>query len=451
MAEYRLKIVGVHYAANPEYHNATSIVSTEDMEERTIELLRRLDEEHPHVVLKAEPTNDTDPNAVMVRLMGRKVGYVAADDNLALAHRLLCSSGQCMLRATVIEVEVRRRGWFWVSVEAEANVVERTEVRFSSFDWNKWQCPIPSLDPCEEWQAMEEAEFMLADLLEHSTPDTLAELIGYMMVWIDNNLHDLSRDTKLLREQYMKQLQALNNDALTPLVKRIDKQRVAVCGDHRMGYRLEWWTTLGSSQLLRRYWTGRTSRLGFNPWRDLREVDALLRALPGNIYDYIDSPRHLFARLYSLDVPRNILWNIYTLLLLREHLCRHLGIEMLPLAPDAYQIGEDEKSASDTPVAVLTDDLLARAVVATQNYFWAQSAWAVVYCVCRDYFKIETSVSEFERRIEELPLKKKSYDCPAGTIRRAISNNDYMSRAIHRWPENRAKKLAEQLRAALGM
>ena len=89
--------------------------------------------------------------------------------------------------------------------------------------------------------------------------------------------------------------------------------------------------------------------------------------------------------------------------------------------------------------------LMARAVEAVQSFFWAQRAWAVVYCVCRDHLEMTDNMSEFERRVAELPFTKRVVVCPAGTIRRAISNNDYMSRAIHRWPEGRARLLAEKL------
>ena len=130
-----------------------------------------------------------------------------------------------------------------------------------------------------------------------------------------------------------------------------------------------------------------------------------------------------------------------------DHLEAHFDKDMTMQVVDTASLARDEAEE----MAGCSPERLARAIEAVQSFFWAQSSWAVVYCVCRDHLGMTDSMSEFERRIEELPLKKKSYDCPAGTIRRAISNNDYMSRAIHRWPEGRAKKLAEQLRAALGV
>lgn len=97
---------------------------------------------------------------------------------------------------------------------------------------------------------------------------------------------------------------------------------------------------------------------------------------------------------------------------------------------------------------------LARAVEATQSFFWAQSAWAVVYCVCRDHLGVTESMTDFERRVETLPFTKRVVECPAGTVQRTISNNEYMKYSIHRWGEldakSRAILLAEKLVEAIG-
>ena len=475
MAEYRLKIVGVHYAVNAGC--SSSDESAEVMEERTIAFLRSLDEERPHVVLRAEPSNPYDSNAVMARAKGRMLGYVEQRD-LPLAHRLLACSGVPMLCVDIKEVDVRRRGWLWVTVEADAAEVERAEVKLSSHDWREWRCAIPSLDPCERWLAMEEAEFMLADLLEHPTAGSRPELMQYMTVWIDSNLHDLSRDTKQLRGHYMERLRTIGDNDLVPLIKRIDKQRVALLGDHRRGYRMQWWRDLVDSPQMNRYWTRWTSRMGCDLWRDLREVDKHLRSLPDSAYDYVGALDQLFSRLYSLDVPREVLWNIYTLLLLRQRLCRALDIPNQPLAPDAYQIEEDEDVPVSTPVAKCdtpkADDVpnqnptmpaapspreraggeasfesVIRAAEMCQTYFCAQSSWAVVYCVCRDHLAMDMTMSEFECRVAEYPLKPKTKPCPEGTIRKTLSNNPDMNAPIRRWPEGRAKILAEALIKAL--
>ena len=91
-----------------------------------------------------------------------------------------------------------------------------------------------------------------------------------------------------------------------------------------------------------------------------------------------------------------------------------------------------------------------KAAEACQSYFWAQSSWAVVYCVCRDHLKMEMSMSEFERRVADYPLSPKTRPCPEGTIRKAFSNNPDMNLPIRRWSEDRAKILAKHIIAKLG-
>ena len=101
------------------------------------------------------------------------------------------------------------------------------------------------------------------------------------------------------------------------------------------------------------------------------------------------------------------------------------------------------KEAKSSPK--LCHEELARAVEATQSFFWAQSSWAVVYCVCRDHLAMKDNMSEFERRVAELPFTRKVVECPAGTVRKAFINNDYLRYSTDRWPEGRARVLAERL------
>lgn len=101
---------------------------------------------------------------------------------------------------------------------------------------------------------------------------------------------------------------------------------------------------------------------------------------------------------------------------------------------------EAEETAGCSP------ERLARAIEAVQSFFWAQSSWAVVYCACRDHLGMADSMSEFERRVAGLPFTKKiAYGCPAGTVRKAFINNDYLRYPVTRWPEGRARLLAEKL------
>jgi hypothetical protein len=106
---------------------------------------------------------------------------------------------------------------------------------------------------------------------------------------------------------------------------------------------------------------------------------------------------------------------------------------------------QDDVTKRDATEQVTSLNDVIKAAEACQANFWAQSSWAVVYCVCRDHLGMEMSMSEFERRVADYPLSPKTKPCPEGTIRAAFSNNDYMYSPISRWPEGRSKALAEAL------
>ena len=111
---------------------------------------------------------------------------------------------------------------------------------------------------------------------------------------------------------------------------------------------------------------------------------------------------------------------------------------------------QDDVTKRDATEQVASLGDVIKAAEACQAYFWAQSSWAVVYCVCRDHLHIDISMSEFERRVADYPLSPKTKPCPEGTIRAAFRDNDYLHYSIHRWPEGRSKALAQALMEKLG-
>ena len=124
-----------------------------------------------------------------------------------------------------------------------------------------------------------------------------------------------------------------------------------------------------------------------------------------------------------------------------DHLEAHFDKDMTMQVVDTAAVCRDE--AEET--AGCSPERLARAIEGVQSYFWAQSAWAVVYCVCRDHLAMGDNMSEFERMVAGLPFTKKVVECPEGTVRKAVMRNEFMNYPLHRWPEGRASKLAEKL------
>ena len=103
----------------------------------------------------------------------------------------------------------------------------------------------------------------------------------------------------------------------------------------------------------------------------------------------------------------------------------------------------------------VTDEQMANAIQKNQAMFWAQSAWAVLFCVCRDHLGMTHTMTEMEHYIKGLPFTQAlAFECPEGTIQKTLSNNTYMKLPIDKWKANGGKErailLAEKLIAELG-
>ena len=101
-----------------------------------------------------------------------------------------------------------------------------------------------------------------------------------------------------------------------------------------------------------------------------------------------------------------------------------------------------------------SDEEIAQAIEKCQEYFWGNSAYAVVFCIYRDDLKRVISKSDFETMVVNLPYTKKlSYNCPMGTIANAFSDNPIFNEHIDNWnqynPMPRILKLRDQLRMEL--
>lgn len=112
-------------------------------------------------------------------------------------------------------------------------------------------------------------------------------------------------------------------------------------------------------------------------------------------------------------------------------------------------------AGSEAPVKKeLNREKLARSIEHCQDLFWGKSAYAVVYCVCRDVYGIEPNQSAFERMIELLPYKNtREYECTPGTLANAFSDNNFYHDKIDKWDSmnvmERVIKLRDKLQKEL--
>lgn len=447
MAEIKLMIRGVHFHVHPNLKKGQK--STDDMELRTEARLKELDEKKPEIILMPEPDNQFDPKAIRAWCKGSPIGYVAHEE-LDDAHRLFDATRD-MVEAKIVSVEVRPRGNFCVKAELPERALLKKKVLTDTENaWKQWKCNIPDFPLPDAWRACQVAEYKIDKFLLNPKEEDIEELIHYVEVWKKQSLHDLSGQTMKKRNDFIVMLRATKDERLIPLAQKLEKQRTALCSDHRSETRMEWWKELQQSEQMEHYWDKwRSGRKEDNLWCDLHEVDVQLRRMPDGLYAKIGDLQGFFSALhYRDDVPRSVLFNIYSLLLLRERICRELGIAMKPLPENAYGVETDgEENYVLHPE--LTDLRLLKAIEEHQPYFWGKSAYAVVFCVCRDYFGIAGNVSAFEKRIQTLIHSKEVEECPSGTIQKTLGNNAYMKKSIDKWEEGRALVLATRLKSFL--
>jgi hypothetical protein len=130
--------------------------------------------------------------------------------------------------------------------------------------------------------------------------------------------------------------------------------------------------------------------------------------------------------------------------IITDILCRRAkeyGLEIdYSSMPDSKMLYEHEGSF---------DEVLAKAIENVSFYMTKKSAWAVVFCVLRDYYNYQNQ-ADFERHVKILPLKGKMPDCSEGTISSTFRDNKYMILRIDKWPiDKKFTKFALELRAAI--
>ena len=333
MAIYSFRIVGVHYAVNPDSNSHAE--ETELMHPRTAQRLRELDEVRPPVVLIPEPSNPADTRAVMARVDGGRIGYVDKTQ-LDTVHALFQANGGRPLMAHIESVEAKKHGWMMVQVESKEEVrIELQNQRGSV--WGNWTCTLPVLPTIESQFAMMEAEAMLEDALSKSTIESIER---YIRLWLDNSLHDLSYEARLTREHYMMRLKELASrftmagqelpSHIATAVSALEKQRTAICGQKRMNLRINgWWKELLASREMEQLWKTWVARMGGDNEFSGNELDPQLRTLPNDLYAFIDDKKLFFSRLYYSHVPREKYWQVVSLMLLKERK-QSWGRETLP-------------------------------------------------------------------------------------------------------------------------
>ena len=166
----------------------------------------------------------------------------------------------------------------------------------------------------------------------------------------------------------------------------------------------------------------------------LERVEALLESAPnGLFYLYKYDHVHFAKQLYYSALPNDVYNRLLTLLAVRE-----------------MMLGKEKGKSK----GILTDEALTRVVEKCQGYFWGNSAYAVLFCVCRDDYDENGNKSLFEQRLQKLPYKKSlTFYCHTRSISNAFSNNPVYNEHIDTWesfnPLPRIIKLRDAIRHEL--
>ena len=96
-------------------------------------------------------------------------------------------------------------------------------------------------------------------------------------------------------------------------------------------------------------------------------------------------------------------------------------------APDAPQDDEQPDVAT-----------LATCVDSVRQYFWGDSALAVIFCTCRDCYGYANNMRQLER----------DFHCQEGLLSNTFRNNPYMRLHVDKWAQQGAKQRVLQLMEA---
>ena len=336
MKEYRFRISGVHYAANPEAETK-GLPDTEEMHVRTRELLRKIDRERPLVSLFAEPSNLFNPDCIMAFSRGNRIGRVA-DECVGEVKSLLAQSEDPILFARIEDVAIRQHGHLTVVVEAE-ELTDILPLQSSAIEWGMWlKDDMMRLSPHKLVLAEKEAYYILKKhLMTNIDEADITDLKIYLGLWLEGSCHDLSRESREARSQFIAQLEKAQNKEVRQLSEQLKQQRTSICGRMALTERAsEWWTERLESEEMQRLWMQWWLANEGLLWGGLRDIDEKLRQLPGQLNNDIGKRDVVLSRLYYMNTPRKALDAILTLLMLRELTCRQLDIEMKPMIESEY-------------------------------------------------------------------------------------------------------------------
>lgn len=292
-----------------------------------------------------------------------------------------------------------------------------------------WAKNLPMKLPCYKIDSLHLAIFLLNQALDDAKEwsGMLQRKIENVLVALPLELSAYSNESCMelyyrMKASEIKEVRQQADYMLRTLVHRGSKEHI------------KWWLDSWLPDLFRDAEESDLLRMFEAANYTLSDVEEMLHDAPGHLFHLYQVNRLDFAfSLYYASLPEEQYIRLMTLLAVRELMLKKV-----------------EKINDDNLTSTLTDEVLARAIENCQAYFWANAAYGVVFCICRDEFRMQLSKTAFEKFIEKLPYKKaRAHFCPNGTIANAFSDNPIYHEHIRNWdgfnPSQRIIKLRDAL------
>ena len=113
--------------------------------------------------------------------------------------------------------------------------------------------------------------------------------------------------------------------------------------------------------------------------------------------------------------------------------------EKYKVQPHEEKSGHLQQPDDGHPCAIaekrkVTREIMVKAIKEVQHLFWAQSSYAIIFCVMRDEYGYGDNCKLFEEEMLSISKREKlDYPCPSNTIASSFYNNSYLKLHINRW------------------
>ena len=381
----RIKIVGVQFAVNPDHERGTEMTAQE--QQRTIDFLTTLDRKRPRVSVRLEPTNENDKDAMVVRWLSRRCGYVRnTPEQKARARAAMESQGGDHCMARVVEVEVGAKGWFYVEVETDGRAIVPVLATNLWADWNPGVRPMPKTEQmlmtedAVEWLD-ETAPSYSVSRVEGEDMDDLAE---YVEVICTEGRHVICSEIKRRLETCVTRMEAAEGKEMRRLSCDLEHHLAGMCNEHRLiERRTEWLPELLLSAEAGTAWrewlhdhgadTREVSRLEMSGW--LTQVEYDLANIPAIAPCQSDDDCSLLTRAYYTNIPTDALLRLLTLIIVRHRLRERLGLPSSTVAPVEQVVREEELRVVATIVSYCDTLTKVEQVETMRDFIYAHTTY----------------------------------------------------------------------------